>query len=474
MLYIVQSVIVLGLIFLTLALSFSALRQVYAMIRAGQPEALNDRQSERILTVIKMVFGQKKTFEDKSYGTMHLWYLYGFLVLGIGHMEVVLFGLSRFAESFGSSPFLYRNVLPLMLQHLYTFSQDFFALGVVIVVCIALFNRYTGRISRLQPRSKDAEIILWLIGSLYLTFYLFIPAETAELMKENQLPQSWLWYQPMSSLLALALLSLPTLALTLMANIGWWAHLLIFLFFAVYIPRSKHMHLIAAGPNCYFRHFDKVAEPPIIDFEKVEKFGVDKPTELSWKALLDTFACTECGRCNAVCPAHLTHKPLQPRKVLHDIKVNLKSHWWPQIAGKSAEEIANLEPSLPLINRDSTAAEQKDAKGGYPIDGQVHLDEIWACTTCAACVEVCPVLIDSVPTDLMQMRRHLVLTEATDYPKELNSAFKGMENKANPWGIGQDKREEWVQALDVPLMKNQGDREVEYLFWVGCAGATDD
>ncbi len=411
------------------------------MIQSGTPEALTHTWQDRVATVLTNVFGHKKVLEDKKYGFMHFWYLYGFLILGIGHVELVLFGLTRFLEVFGLQPFLYRHFLPESLVHLYEFSQDFMALGVILVVSVALYRRMTGKTKRLMPRSADAETILWLIGALYVSFFLFVGSETYLRMQAGELPAGWLWYLPISSLVG-QLIHGP------INPVAYWLHLGVFLGFAMYIPRSKHMHLLAAGPNIYFRHFGAVAKPAIIDFEKSEEFGVTKVSGLSWKAILDTFACTECGRCDAVCPANLTQKPLKPKKILHDLKMNIRG-------GEKVE----------LLNR---------TPGEYEADSKIHLDEIWACTTCAACVEVCPVLIDSVPTDLIQMRRNLVMMEAKDYPKELNAAFKGMEVQGNPWGVGQNKRADWTAELGVPLMADQGDREVEYLFWVGCAGATDD
>ena len=411
------------------------------MVRSGQPEEIKSTLKQRIQAILVNVFGHKKTLEDRKYGFMHFWYLYGFLILGVGHLELVLYGLTRFRESYGKQAFLYRNLLPEWLTHVYEFSQDFMAMGVVIIVAVALYRRMTGMTKRLMPRSADAETILWLIGALYVSFFLFIGSETYLRMETGELAYGLHWYLPFSSAIGM-LIGGP------INPVAYWMHLGIFLAFAIYIPRSKHLHLLAAGPNIYFRHHGAVAKPAIIDFENSEQFGVSKVKGLSWKSILDTFACTECGRCDAVCPATLTDKPLKPMKVLHDIKMNIRG-----------------AKKLDLIGREP---------GAYEIEGTVHLDETWACTTCAACVEVCPVFIDSVPTSLMEIRRNLVLMEAKDYPKELNAAFKGMEVQKNPWGVGQDKREDWAAQLDVPLLADQGDREVEYLFWVGCAGATDD
>ena len=486
--FILYSTLVLALLAFTIFFTFISLQQVVAMCRAGTPEALTHRWQDRAHSVLVMVFGHKKVLEDRSYGFMHFWYLYGFLILGIGHLELVLFGLTRFTQDYGYQPFLYRHVpfFSSTFIHFYEFSQDFFALGVVLVVAFALYRRINGKVARLLPRSKDAETILWLIGALYVTFFIFVGSETFLRMEHGGLEYGWHWYLPVSSLIALAVAGISATAVLVINEVGFWLHLGVFLGFACYIPRSKHMHLLAAGPNIYFRHFGAVAKPRTIDFEKAERFGVDRVQELSWKSILDTFACTECGRCDAVCPAHLTKKPLQPKKILRDIKINLRyknwnhikkfrTAWGDPLDGQLEKELAE-EPALSLINlqKMDPKSDLVEADGGYKFEGQIHVDELWACTTCAACVEVCPVLIDSVPTSIIEMRRNLVMMKADNYPKELNTAFKGMEVQGNPWGVGQDKRLDWAKQLDVPLMADQGEHEVEYLFWVGCAGATDD
>lgn len=485
MLAIIQSCIVLAMVCATVGLTLVAFRHIYAMINAGQPEDLSDNWQARAKSVMEMVFGGKRLLDDRAYGWMHFVYLYGFLILGIGHLELVFFGLSKFVEPLGLHPFLYRNFLPVPLIQLYELTQDIFAGLVVLIVAIALYKRLSKTKKRLVPRSLDAELILWFIGALYVTFFLYIGTETHHRMMIQDLPNHWLWYLPFSSLIALSIQSISGIATAIAHQVGFWTHLGIFLGFAAYIPRSKHLHLVAAGPNIYFRHLDAVAKPKRIDFETAEVYGIARVQDYSWKTILDTFACSECGRCNAVCPAHLTGKPLQPKKILHDIKFNLRfKNWddllqhrdqWGAVTEEHADAAAAHENKTPLILRDKIDPDTVDEETGrYPSDSQVHLDEMWACTTCAACVEVCPILIDSVPTALIEMRRHLVLTEAQDYPKELNAAFRGLENQQNPWGVGRDKREEWASKLDVPLMKDQGDKQVEYLFWVGCAGSTDD
>ena len=473
--YTFQSIIIFSLVAIAVYVTLKSLLSIVAMVRSGSDEKLLPLVKRRLMSLFIYAFGHKGVMEDKSYGLMHLCYFYGFIILGIGHLELVIHGLTLFLKDFGLNAFLYQYFLPDFMVKVLAFSQDAMAALVVVIALMALYRRIFIPKARLLPRSKDAETILWLIVLLYISFFIFVPSELAL----NHPEHNFLWHFPISSLLSPYYGSLSHLAL--IHKLGFFSHLLIFLGFMAYIPSSKHLHLIAAGPNIYFRHFDSVAKPKTIDFNQAESFGVNRVDQLSWKSLLDSFACTECGRCDAVCPAALSKKPLHPKKVLHDIKINLRYDNWPKLKKyktifgdtikDKVSELNDIELK-PLINRDDIAKDNILANGSYNILGQIHLDDIWACTTCAACVDVCPVLIDSVPTSLIEARRHLLMMEANDYPKELNQALKGMEIQKNPWGLGLDKRLDWALSLDVPLMKDKG--EVEYLFWVGCAGATDD
>jgi len=455
---VLQSVLVAALTVVAFGFMARELRRLAALVAtgAGSDENLNDAPAERFAKLVSLSFGHRKVLEDPGAGLLHAIFLFGFFVLGIGHLEVLLEGLTSYRVAFGHRPFAYARVLPEGLTNAYHLSQDLFAAAVVLAAAIALARRFVGRPERLLPRSIDGERILWFLVALYVTFFLL--AGPSLLLRQRLGTAAAAWTQPVSAAIAAGLSFVATPEARALRSLGFWAHTLVFLGFAAYLPTTKHMHLVFAWPNLYFFRRKRYGLPPRIDFEKTEKFGIERVQELPWKSLLDSFACTECGRCNAVCPAHATGKPLMPMKVLHDVKLNLRDRPAPLV---SQAEIDRARPGA--VRGD----------GGYAeIDGQVHTDELWACTTCAACVQACPVLIDSVPGTLLGLRQNLVMMESS-FPKEATNAFKGLETKGNPWSLGPDRRLEWAEGLDVPLMSEQGGREVEYLLWVGCAGATD-
>jgi Fe-S oxidoreductase len=484
---VLQSLLTLGLLLAAIGFMAKRLWHIGVLINTGTRggETLVDNPGERTRTMLAYTLGQKRLKEDAAAGLLHGVFLYGFLVLGLGHFEVILEGLTAFRRAWGGRAFLYESVLPSGLEALYHLSQDVLAAAVLAAGAIALVRRFTGHPARLLPRSKDGERILWFIVALYASFFLLVGA-TVLLKQRAAGDPAPLPYQPFSSLVAAAFSGLSTPAAQGRRALGWWTHVLVFLGFAAYLPTTKHMHLVFAWPNIWLFRKERYGLPPRIDFEKTEKFGIDRVQELPWKSLLDSYACTECGRCNAVCPAHATGKPLMPMKVLHDLKVNLRDRngtdilRWRDPKGRplpgKAEEEAAFEPKVPLVSKAGIEREKPGVvrpDGGYAqVDGQVHVDELWACTTCAACVQACPVLIDSVPGDLIGLRQSLVMMES-DFPQEATTAFKGMEVQGNPWGVARDRRMEWADGLDVPVMAELGGREVEYLLWVGCAGSTD-
>jgi Fe-S oxidoreductase len=484
---VLQSLLTLALFVAAFAFMAARLWRIGVLVNTGTrgDERLTDDPGARTRTMLAHTLGQKKLIEDPAAGLLHGVFLYGFLVLGLGHLEVILEGLTAFQKAGGGRPFAYERVLPSTLSALYHLSQDLLAAAVLVAAALALLRRLRGRPSRLLPRSRDGERILWFIVALYATFFVLAGA-TVSLRQRAAGDPAPVPYQPFSSLAARALSPLSTPAAEGLRALGWWTHVLVFLGFAAYLPTTKHMHLVFAWPNVWLFRRGRYGLPPRSDFERTEKFGIDRVQELPWKSLLDAYACTECGRCNAVCPAHATGKPLMPMKVLHDVKVNLRDRNGSDILrfrdarGRPrpdrVEEEGAFAPRTPLVSKVGIDREKPGAvraDGAYPqVEGQVHVDELWACTTCAACIEACPVLIDSVPGDLIGLRQGLVMMES-DFPPEATTAFKGMEVQGNPWGMARDRRMDWAEGLDVPLLAEVSGRPVEYLLWVGCAGSTD-
>lgn len=206
------------------------------------------------------------------------------------------------------------------------------------------------------------------------------------------------------------------------------------------------MHILTAIPNCFFRSLVKVNTQPREEFKKGNTFGVGRIDQFTWKGLFDSYSCTDCGRCSDVCPATFTGKPLDPRLVIHDIKVNLLKNG-SQVRRKS-------EPVLPLIG------------GGQ--EGSISEEVIWECTTCGACVEVCPVFIKQFPR-IIDLRRNLVEMQSK-FPEGLLGLFENMEQRSNPWGMAPAERTKWATEIEVKPFEAG---KTEYLFFVGCAGAFD-
>jgi Fe-S oxidoreductase len=230
-----------------------------------------------------------------------------------------------------------------------------------------------------------------------------------------------------------------------------WGHHLIIFFFLLYIPFSKHIHILGAIPNVFFKNLGPTGTLSRMDFEDetAEKFGISEIQEYTWKQLLDLYACTECGRCQVACPAHMTEKPLSPYRVIH----HLRGHF--------------MDRRGELL---SPPAEGEGGGNGKDlIPGTVTEDEIWSCTTCGACMQECPPFIEHVQK-FVDLRRFLVMTESR-FPAEMQPVFRNMEVNYNPWALGFSQRADWAEGLDVPVAAEK--KTFDYLYWIGCAGSFD-
>jgi Fe-S oxidoreductase len=395
-----------------------------ALLRMAAPIDRFDRWSARLSGVLTQFIGQKRILSPRhlAAGVMHALIFWGFLAVGLNTIHFVGAG---FHEGFHLPLLGPQNVL----GRVYLVVRDVFEVFVIVMVGVAGFRRAFVRPERLT-RSWDAVLILTLIGTLMVT----------------DLVMAGVTQAPSPAGRAVG----PMLAgNTTLYAVSWWLHLVTLLGFLVYLPVSKHFHVITSLPSVLFRRLD-TGYLPAMDLENSERFGITGFTDLRWKDVLDVYSCTECGRCQAACPAYATGKPLNPKKINEDMRGALMPAL-PFLLGRKPLPEGTHLPVLPSET--------------------IHDDEIWACTTCRACEEACPLFIEFIDR-IVGMRRKLVL-EDSSFPQELTTAFKNLEKAGNPWGQPAEARASWAEGLDVPLLA-EVEGEVEYLMWVGCAGSYDD
>jgi Fe-S oxidoreductase len=388
---------------------------------------------DRVITTIVNVLGQKAVLKKKSAGIMHATIFWGFLIISLGTLEQFVTTLYEPASFQFIGNFAYSSLV---------LVQDVFTLAVLLAVLYACYRRFLVRPEGLG-KSTDAAIILALTGSLMVSI-LFMNA--FHILGVNP------WYgssMPVSEAFA-HLLKGMNLEANTYANLSTlfkWIHMCIVLGFAVYIPSSKHLHIMAAGPNTFLRHLtrEKGMTPINFEDETVTQYGVAKITDLSWKASLDYYSCTECGRCQDLCPAYNTEKPLSPKMLIMDLKANMYRNK-DKILAKKYDEITPI------------------------IDENVTEDVIWACTSCRACEIACPVFIDHTDK-IYDIRRNLVMMESK-FPAEVQGVFKNMETNATPWAFSASDRANWAEGLSIKTMAESP--EIDVLLWVGCAGSYDD
>ncbi len=424
---------------LTLAVStfLYSLGRLIRFIRLGKPDArLGGELGRRFGTMIEFAFGQKRVVAEK-FGWNHFFLFWGFMVLFLANAEFVVAGLFP-AVSF--------KLLGGFLYGLLTFAFDIVSLVVLVCVLIAFYRRLVVKPSYIEYASKDGYFVLSLVGGLMIAFYGMHGAEAAA----GNLDGAWMPFTRAIVGPLMGALFGDGAALHAAGRVFWWLHAFIFLFFLNYLPYSKHMHILTSIPNIYCRSFSFPATVPTEHFALGKKNGVAAIDEFSWKDLLDFSACTECGRCNKICPATNTNKPLNPRLMIHDGKVNLLANGAKFVHGNRTNGV------LPLIG------DRED------VPGTIGEKSIWSCTTCGACMAVCPVFIEHVPK-IIKMRRHLVENESK-FPHELGVFFEATEQRSNPWGIAPSDRAKWAKDLQIPLLS---EGPVDYLFYVGCAGAFD-
>jgi Fe-S oxidoreductase len=414
-------------------------------VAAGRSDgrASLDNLPDRVTGFIRYVFGQARTIREFG-GQVHFFIFWGFVVL---QAETIEYFIRGFVPSFRWNAFIgwdaYNGVV---------FVQDLFSFLVLVAVAIAIVRRFVIRPDH-TTQTTDGAIILGLEVALLTTRFAAHGAEFAYATDMQEIgwnpaftPFSYVASLPFGGLYAHPHHE----GLHLFHQFMYLAHLTVIVIFANWIATGgKHLHLIGATTNVFFRKLEPAGAlyPIDLEDENAESFGAGKMEDLTWKQLLDTYACTECGRCEHYCPAFNTGKELNPMMIIQKLKTHVKEKGKAVYRQKKEDTYATLA------------------------GGIISKEELMACTTCGACVANCPVFIEHVDT-IVDMRRYLVLTES-DIPAELARTYKNIEKNSNPWGVNNSKRADWAEGLDIPLM-SELDAPPEYLFWVGCAGSFDD
>jgi len=504
---------------------WSALRR-WQLLRVGKFTNRFDRIPERISAVLRYAFVQEKMAYYQPAGWAHKLIFFGFLILLL--RTLVLWG-----RGFDPSWNLFVLGPTQPLGKVYEFAKDVFAILVLIGTSVFFYYRLIKPQKRMTL-SGEALLILGIIASMMIADIVYDGATLALASKQPGsciagTPASFgtqcraiakllapfaasadgahaavasghpgpSWFpSPAGSLMSLLLHRLPPGALIGFAHAGFWAHSALVLLFLNILPYSKHFHIITAIPNVFFKDLEPRGrlEPMGTAEQLVDKLtaaselpdptkapvGLAKVEHLTWKAIVDFYTCTECGRCSDNCPAHKTGKILSPKHLTLALRDHLYEHqpefaaqemqWGPRVddaAAAGADVAANVE-------RAADEAEGARRPLQYnPVDlvpEILHPDVLWGCTTCRACEEQCPVLISYVDK-IVSMRRNLVMIK-NEFPHELQKPFQAMEVNGNPWNLSRMDRAAWSDGLDIPTFADKPTAEV--LYWVGCAASYDD
>lgn len=419
------------------AFSYSGLKfsKLIKLIKAqkGSPWRTFKDIPQRIVATIINVLGQKAVLRKPVIGIIHTTIFWGFIIVTVGTLE-------QFASTLHQD--LNFEFMGETLYSAFVTLHDYFTFAIILAVLGAFYRRLVVKPEHLG-KSKDATLVLIFTGSLMVSIFL---------MNGFHFLGASPWFathMPFSNGVAdlLGGFGIETESAHTLGIFFKWVHMCLVLGFAMYIPNSKHLHIIAAGPNTFLKNLkhEKGMKPIKFEDETVTQYGAAKITDLSWKDNLDYYSCTECGRCQEVCPAWNTGKPLSPKSLILDLKNNLYTNKEAILAGKIDDV-------------------------GHIIDGKVTEDVIWACTSCRACEVACPVFIEQTDK-IYEIRRNLVMMESR-FPAEAQPVFKNLETNATPWAFSSEDRAQWADGLEIPVMSNSP--ELDVLLWVGCAGSFDD
>lgn len=403
---------------------------VKSNILLGRPNGPTDRKQERLRNMILIAFGQKKMFDRPFAALLHLVVYAGFVIINIELLEIIVDGVAGTHRAFAG------------MGSLYTFLINAFEIlaALVIVACVVFFTRRNvAKLRRFHlaemkswPKT-DANLILITEVILMKAFLVMNAADSIVAHRTSGHTPDFVvsqWLQPVYQ-------SLSTSSLETLSHFTWWLHIVGILAFIVYLSYSKHLHILLAFPTTYFSKLEdpgrinnmtavtnevKLMMDPSAQVEPVEvgRFGAKDVADLTQHQLLSAYSCTECGRCTSECPANQTGKLLSPRKVMMDIRDRM-------------EEIGNAKAKNDGVWED----DGKSLLGNY-----ISEEEVWACTTCNACTNACPININPMEV-LVDLRRYLIMEESKS-PESITSMFNNMENNGAPWAMSANDRGNWT------------------------------
>jgi heterodisulfide reductase subunit C len=418
--------------------TYTALKLI-ALFKLTKPAFAVKDFGKRIAVTLKVAVGQTKIMRRPVIGFMHALVWWGFLIIIVGSIEMLIDGLVGTERVLGFLGIVYDILFA---------SGDVFAFLITILVAAFLFRRIAMNVKRfngVEMKHKshvDANIALSIILFLMITL---LGMNTFYLIDARLSGHEIIGVYPVSQIFAGWFAGMSAETAHLLHEINWWGHIIGIFFFANYLPYSKHFHVFMSVPNVFLSNLNPLgkmtnmesitkevklmmdpeatfAEPEEGEEDAIERFGVLDVEDVSWKNYMDSLACTQCGRCTSVCPANLTGKLLSPRKIVMNVRERMKE--------KGPEMVAN--------GKDWT--DSKALLGDY-----ITKEELWACTTCNACAQECPININQ-PAIILDMRRYIVMEESAA-PGELNSIFSNIENNGAPWQFAQDDRMLWADGL---------------------------
>jgi Fe-S oxidoreductase len=396
------------------------------------------------------------------------------VVLQLRSLSLFVMGFSTDAADLLTNleaPFWHEHAALTAVYGGYLFVKDLAAAAAVLGVLYFFYLRLVVKPDRLT-KSSEALLILGFIGGLMVTEFIFGASHFRAQGIE------WAAAEPVTSWVAMASvkLGLSTHAMHALGVLCFWTHLGIIMVFLNFLPYGKHFHVIVGLPNVFLKKLAPPEAPAQSSSAKLstpnlekEEYGAKVITQLTWKHALDVNTCTECGRCQTHCPTYLTGKPLTHKEVNQSLKHFLWEHE-AELATATVKKSDDGTTSYQWKDANGALVDMPPLVGGEGTHAVLKPETVWACTTCGWCEQACPVFIENVPR-LIDMRRFKVQVEA-DFPPELQRVFEGIERQGNPWGLSQEKRDEWEGDLPLPKWGDGG--TYEYLFYVGCAGSYDD